>query len=228
MRHAAGHVAAKPRKKIEMLRVGLTGGIACGKSTVAEMFRELGYPVLDADLVAHEMLAPGDPTHDAVLREFEGIENPDGSISRPKLAAIVFVDKTKLARLNAIMHPEIERRMAKWFSEQAVAAGPAFAICQAALLVEAGYNNRLDRLIVVNCGREQQLERLAARGLNERDALLRVDAQLSSEEKMRAADDVLDTSGSLEETRHQVNDLSQKLSGIGAAVTPQSDKGKSI
>ncbi len=126
MRYAAGHVAAKPRKKIEMLRVGLTGGIACGKSTVAEMFRELGYPVLDADLVAHEMLAPGDPTHDAVLREFEGIENLDGSISRPKLAAIVFADKTKLARLNAIMHPEIARRMAKWFSEQGIAGGAGF------------------------------------------------------------------------------------------------------
>jgi dephospho-CoA kinase len=211
-----------------MLRVGLTGGIACGKSTVAEMFRELGYPVLDADLVAHEMLEPGNPTHDAVLREFENIENPDASISRPKLAAIVFADKEKLARLNAIMHPEIARRMAKWFTEQAVPERPPFAICQAALLVEAGYKNRLDRLVIVNCGREQQLERLAARGLNERDAVLRIDAQLPSEEKMHAADDVIDTSGSLEETRRQVTDLAQKLSCIGEAANPQSNKGKSI
>lgn len=226
MRHASGHVAAKTRKKIEMLRVGLTGGIACGKSTVAEMFRELGYPVLDADLVAHEMLAPGDATHDAVLREFEGIENPDGSISRPKLAAIVFADKTKLARLNAIMHPEIERRMAKWFSEQAVAAGPAFAICQAALLVEAGYKNRLDRLIVVNCRREQQLERLAARGLNEQDGMLRIDSQMPSEEKVRNADDVIDTSRSLDETRRQVRDLAQKLSRLRTAKAPQNSKVK--
>jgi dephospho-CoA kinase len=211
-----------------MLRVGLTGGIACGKSTVAEMFRELGYPVLDADLVAHEMLGPGDPTHNVVLREFQNIQNPDGSISRPKLAAIVFADKEKLARLNAIMHPEIARRMAKWFAEQAVPGGAAFAICQAALLVEAGYKNRLDRLIVVNCGREQQLERLAGRGLNERDAVLRIDAQLSSEEKMRAADDVIDTSGSLEETRRQVNDLAQRLSRVREAASPQSNKEKSI
>lgn len=226
MRHAAGHVAAKPRKKIEMLRVGLTGGIACGKSTVAEMFRELGYPVLDADLVAHEMLAPGDPTHDAVLREFTNIENPDGSISRPKLAAIVFADKEKLARLNAIMHPEVERRMAKWFSEQAIPGGPAFAICQAALLVEAGYKNRLDQLIVVDCRRDQQLKRLAARGLNERDGMLRIEAQMSSEERLRAADDVIDTSGSLDETRRQVRDLAQKLSRLGAAKAPQNSKVK--
>lgn len=209
-----------------MLRVGLTGGIACGKSTVAEMFRELGYPVLDADLVAHEMLAPGDPTHDAVLHAFENIENRDGSISRPKLAAIVFADKEKLARLNAIMHPEIARRMAKWFSEQAVAPGPAFAICQAALLVEAGYKNRLDRLIVVSCRREQQLERLAARGLNERDGMLRIDSQMPSEEKVWAADDVIDTSGPLDETRRQVRDLAQKLSRLRAAKAPPNSKVK--
>jgi len=197
-----------------MLRVGLTGGIACGKSTVAEMFKELGFPVLDADQVAHEMLAPDDPTHDLVLREFHDIQNSDGSISRPKLAAIVFADKEKLGRLNAIMHPEIARRMANWFAAQAAPNGPPFAIAQAALLVEAGYKNWLDRLIVVSCGPEQQAERLSARGLNEHDALLRIDAQMPNEEKVRAADDVIDTSGRLDQTRSQVRDLTQKLARL--------------
>jgi dephospho-CoA kinase len=218
-----------------MLRVGLTGGIACGKSTVAGMFRDLGYPVLDADLIAHQLLEKGQPAHDQVLDELLGqvpkATNPDGSINRTTLGNLVFADQAKLAQLNAILHPIIEKKIVEWFAALARHAGtpsptsppnrtPPFAIAEAALLVEAGYKKRLDRLIVVHCRKDQQLERMAARGLTETAALLRLDAQMNPEEKLQAADDVIDTSGAIPQTRLQVQDLAEKLSRL-ATATPQ-------
>lgn len=218
-----------------MLRVGLTGGITCGKSTVAAMFRELGYPVLDADLIAHQLLEKGQPAHDQVLDELlsqaPNATNPDGSINRATLGTLVFADQAKLAQLNAILHPIIEKRIMEWFAALSRHAAPRlrvppsphpdrtppFAIAEAALLVEAGYKNRLDRLIVVHCRKEQQLERMAARGLTEQAALLRLDAQMNPEEKLHAADDLIDTSGPIPQTRRQVEELAEKLTRLATA-----------
>src|SRR5271170_4699236 len=128
-----------------MLRVGLTGGIACGKSTVAAMLRDLDVPILDADPLVHEMLESGQPVFDEVVREFgPEILTPDEQIDRAKLGAIVFADQTRLNRLNQIVHPRVMEVTEKWLTALSRPGGPPFAIVEAALLVEAGYREKLD------------------------------------------------------------------------------------
>lgn len=195
-----------------MLRLGLTGGIACGKSAVAAMLRELGFPVLDADALAHKLTEPGQPGYDEILRAFgSSILAADRRIDRVKLAAIVFADPAKLARLNAIAHPRVEAATHAQFDEWALDGTRDAAFVEAALLVEAGYHKRLDGLVVACCHPEQQLERLRARGLTEEEAQLRIAAQLPIAEKLRYATEKIDCSGSLEETRRQVETLAAKL-----------------
>jgi dephospho-CoA kinase len=191
-----------------MLRVGLTGGIACGKSTVAAMMREMGCAVLEADKIAHEVMAPGQPAFEEIVRDFgERVLGPDGAIDRRQLGEVVFRDPKQLQRLNQIVHPcvirEQDRRLAEW------QAGDAFrvAVVEAALLIEAGYHHKLDRLAVVCCRPEQQRERLRARGLTGEQIEQRIAAQMPLEEKRRLADDTIDCSGSLEHTRQQVTAL---------------------
>ncbi len=201
-----------------MLRVGLTGGIACGKSTVAAMLRECGLTVVEADPLAHELLEPGQPAYDDVVREFgKSVLNADGTIDRAKLGAIVFANPKKLGRLNQIVHPRVieatERRLAGLVRP----GGPPVAIVEAALLIEAGYSKRFDRLIVVWCRPEQQRERLLARGLNAAQAEQRIAAQMPIEQKRRLATDEIDCSGSLESTRQQVKQLAAKLKQFAAA-----------
>jgi dephospho-CoA kinase len=195
-----------------MLRIGLTGGIASGKSTVAAMLRELGFRVIDADRLAHRLTQPGQPAHDEVLREFgPAILDAAGGIDRRKLASVVFSDPAKLARLNAIVHPRVEEalhcEMDEWQREGV--REPVFV--EAALLVEAGYHKRLDGLVVVWCRPEQQLERLEQRGMSRGDAIRRISAQLPLEEKLRHATQKIDCSGSLDLTRRQVEALAAKL-----------------
>jgi dephospho-CoA kinase len=197
-----------------MLRVGLTGGIACGKSTVAAMFRELGCAVIEADPLAHQLSEPGQPAYREIVREFgEGILLPAGRIDRAKLAGIVFADPAKLARLNRILHPRIvvetERRVARL--RQDASTSPPFIVVEAALLVEAGYHRRFDRLVVVWCRPEQQRERLLARGMAPGEIERRLAAQMPVEEKRRLADDVIDGSGALADTRREVERLVEKL-----------------
>jgi dephospho-CoA kinase len=195
-----------------MLRLGLTGGIASGKSAVAAMLREMGFAVLDADSIAHRLIEPGQAAYEDVMREFgPSITVPNGRIDRAKLGALVFADRAKLDRLNAIVHPRVEevifRQLEEWQREGVRDA----AFVEAALLVEAGYHKKLDGLVVVWCTPEQQLQRLLARGLSEADARRRIAAQLPVAEKLKLATETIDCSGSVAHTRTQVEALAAKL-----------------
>jgi len=201
-----------------MLRVGLTGGIGCGKSTVATMMRALGCHVIEADPLAHKLIEPGQPAFQEVVRAFGAdILHFDGHVDRGKLGAIVFADVDKLLRLNAIVHPRVLKELEKLFSEYAVANPRGIAVIEAALLIEAGYVKHLDRLVVAWCKPEQQMERLLARGMSREQIEQRLGAQMPLDEKRRRADDVVDCSVPLEETRAQVEQLVAKLQQLAAA-----------
>jgi len=196
-----------------MLRVGLTGGIASGKSTVAGMLRDLDCPVLDADTLGHELLEQGQEAREEVVREFgQEILDARGNVDRGKLGHIIFADAQKRARLNQILHPRILDVVRKWFAAQGHPGGPDLAVVEAALIIEAGYNKELDQVIVCWCPPEQQLQRLVERGLTAEQARLRIAAQMPMEEKRRLADETIDCSGSLAETERQVMDLVKRLS----------------
>ena len=195
-----------------MLRLGLTGGIASGKSAVAAMLREMGFAVLDADSLAHRLIERGEPAHEEILREFgPAITDASGRINRVQLANVVFADRAKLDRLNAIVHPRVADVVFRQFDEWERNGVRDAALVEAALLIEAGLDKKLDGLIVAWCKPERQLERLVARGLTEAEARRRIAAQLSVEEKLRHATEKIDCSGSLEETSRQVAALAAKL-----------------
>ena len=195
-----------------MLRLGLTGGIASGKSAVAAMLREMGFAVLDADSLAHRLIERGQPAHEEILREFgPAITDASGRINRVQLANVVFADRARLDRLNAIVHPRVADVVFRQFDEWERNGVRDAAFVEAALLIEAGLDKKLDGLIVAWCKPEQQLERLVARGLTEAEARRRIAAQLSVEEKLHHATEKIDCSGSLEETRRQVAALAAKL-----------------
>jgi len=195
-----------------MLRLGLTGGIASGKSAVAAMLREIGFAVLDADSLAHRLIERGEPAHEEILREFgPAITDASGRINRVQLANVVFADRAKLDRLNAIVHPRVADVVFRQFNEWERNGVRDAAFVEAALLIEAGLDKKLDGLIVAWCKPEQQLERLVARGLTEAEVRRRIAAQLSVEEKLRHATEKIDCSGSLEETRRQVAALAAKF-----------------
>src|SRR5580704_19014055 len=195
-----------------MLRVGLTGGIATGKTTVASMLRELEVPVLNADPLGHELLQPGQPAFDEVLAAFGNeILDADGKVNRAKLGSVVFADERKRARLNQILHPRILKLVQKWFAALDEPEGPEFAVVEAALIVEAGYHQSLDKLLVCWCAPEQQIERLKQRDLSLEQAKQRIAAQMPLEEKRKLADIAIDCSGSIDETERQVVDAVEKL-----------------
>lgn len=213
-----------------MLHVGLTGGIASGKSAVAGMMLKLGCVVLEADTIAHRLIEPGQPAYEEVIEAFEGefgelvraTREPGGRIVRAKLAAIVFADPAKLERLNRILHPRVLEELERELAEVARTRPLAVAVVEAALLVEAGYHKRLDRLAVAWCKPEQQFERLLARGLTREEAERRVAAQMGLDAKRRMADDQIDCSGTLEETRRQVESLVVKYKKLAAErATPR-------
>ena len=191
-----------------MLRVGLTGGLASGKSTVAAFFRELGAFHVDADLIAHELLAPGGDATEAVVARFgRGILGVGEAIDRKALAAIVFADPKALADLNALVHPKVRAEIARRIAAHAAHANPKspVALIDAALLVETGMHRDLDALIVVSCGAATQIARAVARGgLTEDEARSRIAAQAPLADKRAAADYVIDNEGSLDETKRQV------------------------
>ncbi len=195
-----------------MLRVGLTGGIASGKSTVAALLRDRECQVLDADALAHELLEPGQDSYKEVVREFGSeILSPAGAVDRRKLGAIVFSDAQKRGRLNQILHPRIHDVVVKWFEALDRPGGPAIAFEEAALILEAGAQRDLDCVIVCWCRPEQQLERLKERGFSRQDAELRIAAQMPIDQKRKLADEVIDCSRSLEDTERQVVLLLEKL-----------------
>ena len=195
-----------------MLKLGLTGGIASGKSVVASILHELDFPVLDADSLSHKLMEPGQPAHDEILREFgTDLANASGRIDRSKLAAVVFADPAKLVRLNAILHPRVEQAMLLQFDTWRRSGVREVVFVEAALMVEAGFTPSLDGLVVTFCTPEQQLERLLARGMSELEARRRIAAQLPLDEKLRHATHTIDCSGSLDSTRAQVRSLATKL-----------------
>ena len=195
-----------------MQKLGLTGGIASGKSVVAAILRELGFPVLDADSISHKLMEPGQSTHDEILQSF-GADLADSSarIDRYKLAAIVFADPAKLEKLNSILHPRVDQIIFRQLEDWQKSGAYSAAFVEAALLIEAGMAARLDGLVVAWCRPEQQLERLRARGMSETEARRRIAAQLPIDEKLKHATYSINCSGTLEETRAQVQALAAKL-----------------
>ena len=205
-----------------MLRVGLTGGIASGKTTVAAMLRELGCRLLEADKIAHQMIEPDGPAYKEVVREFgRGVLTAEGFVDRQKLGAIVFAEPARLARLNAIVHPPVLEEQSRQLATIEHADAHAIAVVEAALLIEAGFDKKLEYLVVTWCTPEQQVERLTQRGtgraLTIEQARQRIAAQMPIEEKRRRADQVIDCSGTLGFTRAQVVALFAHLKAMEAA-----------
>ncbi|MCU0242663.1 MAG: dephospho-CoA kinase [Vicinamibacteria bacterium] len=207
-----------------MLRVGLTGGIACGKSTVMACLRETGWPGVDLDEIAHDLLKCNQKIREKLVHELgDTILDGDGSIDRRRLAGLVFGDPAARRALNALMHPEIRRIEAR---RQASARreGQSAFITDGALLIESGAHLRMDRLVVVHCDEATQVRRLMARnGLGKGEAQARVRSQLGSQEKASFAHFTIDNSGLLERTLEQARRLREDLAWIAAhkpAVNP--------
>ena len=197
-----------------MLKLGLTGGIASGKSVVGEIFVKLGAHLIQADAVAHSLMRPGHAVYEEVVHRFgREILNPDGSINRPRLAEAAFGTPSgappRVKELNEIVHPAVIDHENKWMEEIGRRDPNAIAIVEAALILEAGSASRFDRLIVVTCRPEQRILRFARRlGISEdaarAEVTRRMAAQIPDEEKIKAADFVIDNSGSLDATEQQV------------------------
>jgi len=196
-----------------MLKIGLTGSIAVGKSYVLSVLAELGCVTFDADKIAHKVMERGRAAYQDIVREFgEDVLDSDGSIDRRKLGAIVFGDEARRMRLNEIVHPRVKEEQDRLLAEAAALDPNGIAIIDAALLIESGGYKRFDKLIVVFCDTDTQIERLMRRNsITREDAERRVAAQMSSEEKLRYADYSIDTAGTLEETRQRVVDVHKDL-----------------
>ena len=205
-----------------MLKVGLTGGIASGKSVVGEMFVALGAHLIHADQIAHELMQPGEPVYQEVVRRFgPGILNPDGTISRPKLAEVAFGSPneniaSRVEELNRIVHPSVIQMQDQWMEQVGQDHPDAVAIVEAALIVEAGAAERFYRLVVVTCRPEQRVQRFAQRLKLDLDTARmevnrRMAAQIPDEEKSKLADYVIDNSGSLDATEKQVREVYGRL-----------------
>ena len=200
-----------------MYVIGLTGGIGTGKSVVAEILREQGVVILDADRVGHEIYLPGRPAYEDIVAEFgEDVVAEDGTIDRRKLGPIVFADPAKLARLNAITHPRMKEMMRKRLAE-AERVGTRVAVLEAALLFDAGWNDLTDEVWVTVIDAETAARRASERsGIPVEQVLERIQkAQMASDERIRRADLVIDTSGTLEDTRRRTlgawRELEQRL-----------------
>ncbi|HEV3208250.1 MAG TPA: dephospho-CoA kinase [Terriglobales bacterium] len=200
-----------------MLKVGLTGGIAAGKSAVGEMLAALGAHVIQADRIAHQLMQPGEPVYQEVVRHF-GLEilDPSGAVNRARLAEKAFGADSRVRELNQIVHPAVIRRQEEWMEQVGQSDPRAIAVVEAALLLEAGAGKRFDRLIVVTCEPEQRFQRWAQRlqvdeETARREVTRRMAAQLPDEEKIKAADYVIDNSGSLDETRRRVREIYTRL-----------------
>jgi dephospho-CoA kinase len=201
-----------------MLRVGLTGGIGTGKTTVGMMFVELGCHLIDADRVTHQLLRPGESVYTAVVHAFgEHILAPDRTINRKVLGEIVFNDPEARAKLNSLVHPAVIQHQRDWLKEMEARDPGGVSIVDATLMIEVGTYKNYDKLIVVTCVPEGQKSRLRARsGLSEEEIEARIRSQMPLEEKVKYADFVIDNSGDLSETRHQVEQINSKLREFAA------------
>jgi dephospho-CoA kinase len=196
-----------------MLRVGLTGGLASGKSFVGRALADLGCLLIQADELGHQVLEPGGEAYDGVVREFGGgIVRADGTIDRPALAALVFHDRQRLAALNALVHPPVWARERRLMDDHAAAHPRGIAVVEAAILVETGSYRNYAKLIVAVCSEEQQIERAISRdGMTREQVLDRLSRQMPLAEKIKYADYVIDTSGAKESTLAQTRDVYQAL-----------------
>ena len=196
-----------------MLKAGLTGSISVGKSFVLSVFRELGCHVLDADRVAREVVAPGTDGLRRVAEAFgDSVLNPDGSLDRERLGSIVFSNKEKRTLLNSIIHPLVFEEQDLWLKEREREDSRGIAIVDAALMIESGGYRRFDKLIVVWCEPDLQLQRLMSRnGLSEDEAKKRIASQMSQDEKKKHADFLIDTSKGFEDTRQQTAEVLRQL-----------------
>ncbi len=197
------------------LRIGLTGGIGSGKSLVARLLKDLGAAIVDADAIAREVVAPGGPAYDGVVRTFgPGVVRPDGTLDRKAMAERVFIDASARRQLNALTHPHIRRRMAEEAARLASAPGVEVIVLDIPLLLETtdGRDLGLEGIVVVDVDDDVRVARLVARdGLSEADARRRLAAQMALRDKVARADWVIDNNGSPDETREQVRALWEAL-----------------
>lgn len=204
-----------------MLRVGLTGGLSCGKSTVARLFAERGASVIQADSIARELTRPGNSVYDEVVQQFgREILGPDGGINRAKLADLAFAGG-RIAELNGIVHPAVIERQEKWMEAVARNDPQGVAVVEAALILEARVGRRFDKLVVVTCEPLQKVERFAKRHNISLDAAKvevarRQAAMMPDEEKIKSANYVIDNSGAPEETARQVDKIYAELRTLAA------------
>jgi dephospho-CoA kinase len=196
-----------------MLQVGLTGNIASGKSNAARVFTELGAHVIDADSIAHELMSPGRETYEKVVRAFGGrILNADSTINRKVLGEMVFSQEDKRLLLNTLVHPDVRVEVERRIATDAATNPHAIIIVDAALMVETGYYKRLHALVVVTCSPSLQLARLIHRdGLSVEEARARITSQIPAEEKLKVATYAIETSGTLRETREQIETIYRDL-----------------
>jgi dephospho-CoA kinase len=196
-----------------MLKVGLTGGIASGKSTISEMFRRLGAHIVDADQVSRRVVEPGTPALQEISERFgEKVIRSDGSLDRSALGNIVFQNAEALARLNSILHPRIWEEEARLFELYEAQDPDGIVLLDAAVLIEAGAAGRMDLMVVVDVDEDDQLRRLVGKGMPREEALSRIRSQMPTAEKLTYADYVIDNRGPLAETERQVD-------AIWAAIT---------
>ena len=203
-----------------MLRVGLTGGLASGKSFVGRALADLGCYLIEADKLGHEVMMPGGEAYDGVIREFgPTILDAEGRISRRKLSGMVWEHPERLEKLNQLIHPPVQKREEDAMAEIGRRDPQAIVVVEAAILVETGRYKSFDRLIVVTCAAEQQMERALERGSYSREEILaRLARQLPLKEKLKVADYVIDTSGDKEATLDQVRRVYGALRSLAGGV----------
>jgi dephospho-CoA kinase len=196
-----------------MIKVGLTGGIASGKSTVGRMFGELGCRVIDSDLITRKLFEPGDPVNKEVAEAFgRSVVASNGSIDRRVLGELVFNNPELRQKLNGIVHPAIKQRQADWIARTQATDSHAIAIVEAALMIEVGTYKDYDKIVVVKCSPEMQRKRLKERsGLSPQQIESRIASQMPIEEKIKVADFVIDNSADPGTTRQQVLDVYRQL-----------------
>lgn len=191
-----------------MLRIGLTGGIGCGKSSVSAIFRELGAAIVDSDVIARQIVHPGSEALTEITRRFGSeVLNRDGSLDRARMRKLVFHDANKRQELEALLHPLIRQEMLR----QIAALDCTYVIVAIPLLLEKGWQELLDRILVVDCSEEQQLERSGSRDGSTADTIRRIiNSQIGRRERLAAADDIIDNSGSIDSLRPQIEALHKR------------------